>query len=116
MCGLAALPTPVPETAADEAAKAATKAARKKATATLCQVERACDEYARERRACAVAGNFDKCMEIRNSELTEALDNFMRDGWLVSCTTDGLSADAKDRVLKRKNLTKWPSPWECLVN
>jgi hypothetical protein len=101
---IASFPTPAPETAADKAAKAAAK----KTTSVLCNAESVCDEYAGARRACAVAGDYEKCMAIRlDAELTEKLP--------ILCKPDGiLNADAKTRLLKATNRTEWPSSWECL--
>jgi hypothetical protein len=94
--------------------RAADKAARaeaRKITAGLCELKRACDEYARSRQECATAGDYDKCMEIR---LGAAERLFGVRTSADACETNGsLKPDFKPTLMLKAGRSEWPS--RCLM-
>jgi hypothetical protein len=63
-----------------------------------CRVKRACEQWATVRQECAVAGNFDNCVNIKMEDKTAVLMDY--------CTNDGHMGDRSEE----------PSALDCLFH
>jgi hypothetical protein len=77
----------------------AKRSAEKERTKFLCAVKSACSKYAEARQECAVAGNFDNCLQVKMGSEDYALKD--------SCTEDGKLAGVSPSDI--------PDPVSCFI-